>query len=76
MPNKQLIEHFKAKGRAIAASQRLEPLPRTHEETIRQMLAIDSRCLQGSDDPNGGDLTSHLAHIRFMQAWKSMRHGK
>ena len=57
---------------------RPDPRPKDLGEVCRIMRKIDPRSLSGSqDDPNGGDLRSHLAHIDFFKKWnkKQRTHG-
>ena len=56
---------------------RPDPRPKDLEEVYRIMLKIDPRSLSGSeDDPNGGDLRSHLAHIEFFKRWNEKRRAR
>ena len=71
--NKKAIERFERLGRVIAESRRREPLPRSHKDVFDRMLAIDSRCGVGTEDPLGGDLASHLAYIEYREAWVTKR---
>lgn len=72
--DKEAIEHFKHKGRVIAATRVCEPLPRTLQEVNDQMKKISARSGKGTKDPMGGDLASHLAHIKCLKDWRSRQH--
>lgn len=63
------LTHFEKVGRGLAKTRVCEPLPRTSEEVIDAMVAIDPRSGMGSEYPLGGDLASHVAHIQFFQKW-------
>ena len=73
MPNKKAIEHFEQLGRAIAKSHVPDHAPRNHLEVLERMAAIDPRCGQGTKDPLGGDLASHLAYLKYREAWVKKR---
>ena len=73
LKGKDALAHFERVGRALAATERPEPLPRTPQEVIDRMVAIDPRSGMGSKDPMGGDLASHVAHVEFMRAWQKKR---
>ena len=67
--DKDTLAHFNRLGRAIAKSRITEPLPRDPRDVMRAMCEIDSRSGKGTKDPFGGDLASHIAHIRFFRDW-------
>ena len=73
MPDKEAIEHFERLGRAIAQSNVPDLSRRNHLEVLERMLAIDPRCGQGTKDPLGGDLVSHLAYLKYREAWVKKR---
>lgn len=73
LKGKEALAHFERVGRALAKSEPAEPLPRTPDEVIDRMLAIDPNSGMGSKDPMGGDLASHIAHVKFFSAWVEKR---
>ena len=76
--NKKAIAHFEHVRRLIAKYRVGEPLPRTTNQVIDRMLAIDPRSGMGVKDPLGGDLVRHLAYVEFREEWvrKRLGHGE
>ena len=75
LKGKDALDHFERVGRALAKTRVRERLPRTTQEVLKQMRAIDSRSGRGTPDPMGGDLSSHVAHVEFFRAWVE-KHGE
>ena len=76
LEGKAALAHFKRIGRLIAESHRPDPPPKDFADMLKRMSALDRRCGMGTKDPLGGDLDSHLAYIRYREAWVVKRGGR
>lgn len=65
--------HFERIGKLIARSATIEPRPKDLRDLFHRMYTIDPNCGMGTEDPLGGDLSSHLAYIEYREAWVKRR---
>ncbi|MCY3857605.1 MAG: hypothetical protein OXG25_01710 [Gammaproteobacteria bacterium] len=74
--NEKAIKHFERVGRTIVASHVPDVPPTNFHDMLDRMFAINPNWGKGTNDSLGEDLPSHLAYLRFREAWIRKKEGR